>query len=127
VCFVGAFSFFFCTLNFEYIFLRIFLLAFYIFFPPSTTTRRSHIITSTKLKAHSMTDEKHWEDVTGDGGVLKSMIRAAVSLASDGISLFPEEGEEVHINYTGYKWIHLCYAVECFFFTAVLTILNTHR
>lgn len=49
-----------------------------------------------------MSEETPWEDVSGDGGVLK-LIKVAASLVegegSD--SSYPEEGEEVNINYTG--------------------------
>ena len=46
-----------------------------------------------------MSEENQWEDVSGDGGVLKRMIQAASSDGAD--SSLPEDGEEVNINYTG--------------------------
>lgn len=49
-----------------------------------------------------MTEEKNWQDVSGDGGVLKVIIKAAPSAESeDSDSQFPQEGEEVYVNYTG--------------------------
>lgn len=49
-----------------------------------------------------MTEEKAWEDVTGDGGVLKRVVQRASSTTSDATNSYPEVGEEVNINYTGF-------------------------
>lgn len=49
-----------------------------------------------------MTEETQWEDVSGDGGVLKSMIKAASSSSDSVVVSFPVVGEEVQINYTGH-------------------------
>ena len=57
-----------------------------------------------------MSDVKQsWEDVNGDGGVLKVLLRAGTP-GQEGTDAFPVDGEELHINYTGKAMVFYCVA-----------------